>query len=150
MEYRIKEILQEQGLTLKDLAQMIGVDPSNLSSSLKNSGNPSVSRLEKIADALQVNMYELFVSKHTLYGYLEVLGQPKKVSEIDDLVNILWAVMNNQLQKSPDSFKDLPFSKEETDAFINYYNVLSKGRRINYKKLILLTGLLYLNNISFA
>lgn len=60
MELRIKEILKEKGLTLKDVAERTGTDSSNLASMLKK-GNPKLSTLEDIAYALGVEVYELFV-----------------------------------------------------------------------------------------
>lgn len=60
MELRIKEILKEKGLTLKDVAERTGTDSSNLASMLKK-GNPKLNTLEDIAHALGVEVYELFV-----------------------------------------------------------------------------------------
>ena len=148
MEYRIKEILEERNLTLKQLAEMIGVDPSNLSSSLKNTANPSISRLQKIAEALQVDIADLFRRKHPLYGYLEVFGHPKKVEEIEDLINVLWNVMGDRVVSTKRIPIDPAISPEEEKAFIDYYNTIKGKRSINFKKLILITGYLSLINPS--
>lgn len=58
MELKIAEICREKGLTMKDLAAKLGMDASNLNSSLK--GNPTLSRLEDVARALGVEVPELF------------------------------------------------------------------------------------------
>ncbi len=57
MKTRLKEILVERGLTMKDLAEEMGVDGSNLAKSVAN--NPKVSTLQKVADALHIGLTEL-------------------------------------------------------------------------------------------
>lgn len=59
MELRIKEILKEKGLSLKDVAERIGMDASNLNSSLKK-GNPRLSTLTDVANAIGCDITELF------------------------------------------------------------------------------------------
>lgn len=58
MELRIKELLQEQGLRMSDLADRLGTNQSNLTKSLAK--NPTLSTLEDVAKALKVEMHELF------------------------------------------------------------------------------------------
>lgn len=55
---RIKELLKEKGLSMKDLADRTGLDQSNLIKSLGN--NPKLSTLQEVAKALKVEMHELF------------------------------------------------------------------------------------------
>lgn len=57
MNYRIKEVCKEKGLFFKDLATKLGVTDIWLRASLKN--NPTMSTLEKIADALNVSVADL-------------------------------------------------------------------------------------------
>lgn len=58
MEYRIKELCKERGILIKDLAQKVGITDVGLRQSLN--GNPTIGTLEKIADALGVEVAELF------------------------------------------------------------------------------------------
>ena len=60
MDYRIKELLKEKGLTLSELSDKIGVKSANLSVALSEKGNPTIGTLEKIASALEVPFTELF------------------------------------------------------------------------------------------
>lgn len=60
---RVKEILKEKGQTQKDLAQKMGVAEISLSRSIN--GNPNLETLQKIADALEVEISELFTAKET-------------------------------------------------------------------------------------
>ncbi len=55
---RIKEVIQEKGLTINKVAELIGVNRVSLSSAIN--GNPTVETLEKIANALGVPVSELF------------------------------------------------------------------------------------------
>ena len=63
MGLRIKEILKEKGQTQKDLAQRMGVAEISLSRSIN--GNPNLETLQKIADALEVDISELFAPKES-------------------------------------------------------------------------------------
>lgn len=58
MDLRIKDICREQGIMLKDLAKQLGLTEVGLSKSIN--GNPSIGRLEEIANALGVPVTELF------------------------------------------------------------------------------------------
>lgn len=58
MEYRIKELCKEKGILVKELAQKIGITDIGLRQSLN--GNPTIGTLEKIAEALGVEVTELF------------------------------------------------------------------------------------------
>lgn len=58
MELRIKDVIKEKGLTIQSLADQMGINRVNLSSSIN--GNPTVETLGKIADALQVPISDLF------------------------------------------------------------------------------------------
>lgn len=58
MDYRIKEILKERGLTMEQLAGMLDITRITLTRNIN--GNPTVDTLKKIADALQVPFTDLF------------------------------------------------------------------------------------------
>ena len=60
MEYRIKELLKERGLTLSQLSDKISMKSANLSTALSENGNPTKDTLERIASALNVPISELF------------------------------------------------------------------------------------------
>jgi transcriptional regulator with XRE-family HTH domain len=59
MNLRITEHCKSQGITLQDLADKIGVARSTLANTLSK-GNPTVETLSKIADALGVEITDLF------------------------------------------------------------------------------------------
>ena len=57
---RIEEILKEKGITQQELADKLGVTRISVVKTL--AGNPSQETLEKIANALNVPMWQLFAS----------------------------------------------------------------------------------------
>lgn len=63
-QYCIKELLKERSMTQKELAQKIGISTVSLNRYM--TGNPSVSSLEKVAEALNVEISELFVHRKTV------------------------------------------------------------------------------------
>lgn len=56
--YRIKEILKERNMTMVELADKLGIHRVTLSQTI--SGNPKIDTLKRIADALDVNVLDLF------------------------------------------------------------------------------------------
>lgn len=63
MELRVREICKDKGMKFKDLAAKIGVHDVTLRASLN--GNPTISTLEKVAAALDVQVVELFAPADT-------------------------------------------------------------------------------------
>ena len=62
VDLRIKDVMRQKGVnTQKELADRLGVSEANLSATLRRT--PSLDTLEKIADALDVEITELFAEK---------------------------------------------------------------------------------------
>lgn len=55
---RIKQVIQEKGLTINRVAELMGVNRVSLSTAIN--GNPTVETLDKIAKVLGVSVAELF------------------------------------------------------------------------------------------
>lgn len=66
MSLRIKDVIKEKGTSVQDLADKMGISRVGLSQHIN--GNPSVEVLERIANALNVSIPDLFEqpSKDTL------------------------------------------------------------------------------------
>lgn len=60
MELRIKDVLKEKKVTVVSLAGMIGITQPNMSNIVNGKSTPSLETLEKIANALEVDITELF------------------------------------------------------------------------------------------
>lgn len=89
MALRIKEICKQKGMTMGQIAERLGISPVNLSNSLN--GNPTMNRLQEVADILEVEISELFEkeNKAEISGYVEVDGVVHKIESIDALRNLL-------------------------------------------------------------
>ena len=57
---RIKELLKEKGATQKELANKMGMSEGNLSNILSGKFAPTLDTLQRIAEALGVDIAELF------------------------------------------------------------------------------------------
>ena len=60
MRTRIKELCREKGMTISAIAEQIGTTQTRLSRALGDNGNPTLETLDKIANALNVHITELF------------------------------------------------------------------------------------------
>ena len=65
MKVRLKEVLSEKGVTSAELAGRVGVSKATVSNLINNKTMPSLDTLEKIADALGIEMWELFTERPT-------------------------------------------------------------------------------------
>ena len=63
---RIKEVIKEKGYTQREFAEKLGMSTVGLAQIV--AGKPSYTTLEKIADALGVEIWELLVSKDEIVG----------------------------------------------------------------------------------
>lgn len=83
---RIQQLAKQRKMTMVQLAEKLNIDRVNLYNSIK--GNPTLSRLQAIADALDVPVAELFASDDTdVRGYLEINGEVRTVRCLADLEN---------------------------------------------------------------
>ena len=64
---RIKELIKEKGLTQKEFAERLGMTTVGLSQIIN--GKPSYTTMEKIASALNVEIWELLVSREEIKPY---------------------------------------------------------------------------------
>ena len=83
MKLRILDICKQAGITQKELAERIGLSAVGLSKAIN--GNPTKDTLEKIANALNVRITELFEEPTNINGYIELDGTIPKVSSKEDI-----------------------------------------------------------------
>lgn len=95
MNLRIKDICKEQGIMLKDLAERISITEVGLSKSIN--GNPTIGRLQEIANALNVDFIELFVpNSNSTSGYIEHNGEIHRINSIEDIKKLLTQIEENK------------------------------------------------------
>lgn len=58
ISHKVKELCAERGITIKQLAEKMKIAPESLSRAIN--GNPQLSTIRKIADALGVSVTDLF------------------------------------------------------------------------------------------
>lgn len=85
MKLKITELAHRRGMTMSDIAKLIGISRVNLSNSLN--GNPTLSRLQEVARILQVDVPDLFEKeeKTSVSGYLEYANKIVKIDSIENL-----------------------------------------------------------------
>lgn len=92
MKLRIKELAKVQGLTITAMAEKAGVTQATLSNTVNEKSKPSFEVLEKVAEVLGVELWELFTEslvKGDVNGYIEVKGDIYKVSSKEDIEKVL-------------------------------------------------------------
>ena len=81
MNLRIKETCKEKGVTLQNVAELMGVNRVSLSNSIN--GNPTISTLQKIADALGVSIVDLFEAKRD--GFTALIDHGGELRRFDSI-----------------------------------------------------------------
>lgn len=61
---RVKELRKQAGLTQEQMAELIGIEPPNISKMENGMHFPQPEKIEKIANALNVNIFDLFEFEH--------------------------------------------------------------------------------------
>jgi len=96
---RVKSICKQQGISLKELAERMSVSPEAVTRMLSDNGNPTLTTLENVAKALNVEVYELFddfSADMLVRGYLEVGDKIHRINNFSEL----QAVYNQLTSKS--------------------------------------------------
>ena len=58
INHKVKELCRNKGITIKELAEKMGIAPESLSRAIN--GNPQLSTIRKIAETLGVSVTDLF------------------------------------------------------------------------------------------
>lgn len=83
MELRLKEILAQRGIKLKDFAATSGLSQSNLSNYINGNISPTLDTLKKIASHLNIDVVELFKEKDDVELYAKYNGILYPISKKD-------------------------------------------------------------------
>ena len=68
----IKEVWKEKGITVSQLAEKMGIKQESLSRAIN--GNPTLETLGKIANALDIPMWQLFASPNEVHSQGNTTG----------------------------------------------------------------------------
>lgn len=129
MQLRIKEICEHNNISIAELGRMIGVTKSSIHTILNN-GNPSLSTLDKIATALKIPVWQLFVSpqdieKKELTALIEHNGQFYKATTLEELKVAVFQLFD---KNNADRIEEA--AKIMREIFIrNYHSILENEPR---------------------
>ena len=106
MKLRIEEIMAEKGLRKAEVARKAGLVQSNLNKAINIDGNPTVETLERIAKALDVEVYELFTDAFPSApkGLIFINGQTYGLVSIPALPTIPNAENDTELRSMIEHF----------------------------------------------
>lgn len=117
MELRVKELLKEKGLRMSDLADRMGTNQSNLQKSLAK--NPTIATLQDVADALNVQVGELFpasVMIPTAKSLMIMDGKTYGIVPMQNIVNIPHYTYFPQLNEVVKKFVYDSLKNNSTDS----------------------------------
>lgn len=86
---RVKEIIKEKGLTMQEVSDKIGIVRDTLTRQIN--GNPTIETLQKIANALDVTVPELFSpqSESDFTALIDNGGELKRFDSAEELRRFL-------------------------------------------------------------
>ena len=88
MKLRLKEILAQRHITLKDFAISSGLSQSNLSNYLNGNISPTLDTLNRIAENLGIDITELFKEKDSVELFVKHKGILYPITK-DDIIEII-------------------------------------------------------------
>lgn len=88
MDLRLKEILVQRGVTLKEFSLSAGISQSNLSNYINGNISPTLDTLKKIATTLDIEIVDLFKEKDDIEFFVKHEGILYPISK-DDILDII-------------------------------------------------------------
>ena len=95
---RIREFRKEKGFTQEQLAELVGVEPRHISRIEGGYNSPSIERLAKISEALDVPIKDFF-------DFMHLNAPEERVKEIDELVKGMSEEYQQIIYKVVQAFK---------------------------------------------
>lgn len=84
MELKVKEVIKAKGLTMQQVSEILGVTRDTLTRNIN--GNPTIETLSKIADALGVEVTDLFEkSSDEVVGAVRIGGSTYVINSKEDI-----------------------------------------------------------------
>lgn len=99
MELRIREILESKEVKVSSLAETVGITRANMSNIVNGKSTPSLETLEKIANALEVDITELFVPSPSsgIIGVIRIRDTNYNINSVPDLSNLLDKIEEGEI-----------------------------------------------------
>lgn len=99
MELRIREILESKDIKVSSLAETVGITRANMSNIVNGKSTPSLETLEKIANALGVDITELFApsSSGGIIGVIRIRDTNYNINSVPDLSRLLDGIERGEI-----------------------------------------------------
>lgn len=94
MLLRLREILQDRNMTVQQCSELSGISQSNLSNYMNGRISPTLDTLNRISEALGIELTELFKKKDNVTLYAKIDGQ---LIEIDN--DTLLSYLKDKVKK---------------------------------------------------
>ena len=99
MELRIREILESKDIKVSSLAETVGITRANMSNIVIGKSTPSLETLEKIANALEVDITELFApsSSGGIIVVIRIRDTNYNINSVLDLSRLLDRIESGEI-----------------------------------------------------
>lgn len=90
MDLKVKDLIKQKGMTMQQFAELLGVTRDTLTRNIN--GNPTLETLKRIANALEVDITDLFVRNtpdSEVNGFVKVKGTLYEVHSFSDLRRLI-------------------------------------------------------------
>lgn len=103
MSLRLRELIKDKGISsISALAEMSGITQASMSNIINEKASPSLDTLQKIASALNVELWELFTaesSKNELTALIDFQGKFYKANNVKELVIAVEDIISKDEQR---------------------------------------------------
>ena len=93
VKLRIREVLDEKGRSIQWLSEQLGITYANTNNIVNGKANPSLERLNDIANKLQVDIIELIKPTSGTIGIIRHNGNTYEINSISDIENLLSEII---------------------------------------------------------
>lgn len=95
MTLRLREILKERKITIAQFAELSGISQSNLSNYMMGKVSPTLETLNKIADALNIELTSLFKNDEDIQVYAKYNDMTVEINK-EDLIEFIKTRIKNK------------------------------------------------------
>ena len=92
----VKRIMKQKGITFETLAAKMGQTKGTLSASIGKDGNPTLKKLETIAQHLDCSVADFFAEDNAINGFVEYGGTVYRIRSVEDLKHLLAVIRTNE------------------------------------------------------
>lgn len=112
---RIREVMKEKRISSKELSERIGLTPVTISFIINGKTNPSLDTISRMADALEVPIWQLFVapidvSPSDFSAFVRSGGVYYHADTLDELEGIVKVLKRGDSKQEAEGSPDSPTS----------------------------------------